>query len=217
MVYRIRQSLDSKEVGKYPQSEDSKVPTTIDDPLYTDNLPLRKADRYLAPKPILTKRAKITDLISAVSGTSRRLLISDTLKSILEIYSGSMQYFNTSVIYKGEEIEDYWLTNPFEFDYDAVDFSRSTVTIEERMSTEPPKPITITSPGEFAELVEKVEETNLYPFIKTVHFLPPKKHFFVLRSVPGGVGYYVSEKLKNQIEDAGCTGIRFKPSDEEGI
>ena len=34
--------------------------------------------------------------------------------------------------------------------------------------------------------------------------------FFPLRSVEyGGIGYYVSERLKNAIEKAGCTGMRF--------
>ena len=35
--------------------------------------------------------------------------------------------------------------------------------------------------------------------------------FFVLRHVEGGVQYIVSEKLKNEIEDAGRTGIEFQP------
>jgi len=35
--------------------------------------------------------------------------------------------------------------------------------------------------------------------------------FFSLKYVFGGVGYYASEKLKQEIEDAGCTGIEFQP------
>ena len=35
--------------------------------------------------------------------------------------------------------------------------------------------------------------------------------FFMLRYVEGGVKYIVSEKLKKEIEDAGCTGIEFQP------
>jgi len=216
MVYQIKTSLNSKEIGKYPQSEDSVILTTTDDPLFTDNLRWRKVDRYLAPKPILMKKAKLTDLISAVRGTSLRLVISDKLKTILEKYSGSMQYFYTSVIYKGEEIEDYWLTNPFEFDYDAVDYTKSIVTLRER-TTWVDKPVIVKSADEFEELVEKIEETNLAPHIRPVHFLPPVKDFFVLSYVRGGIGYYVSEKLKKEIEDAGCTGIRFRPSDSEDV
>ena len=33
----------------------------------------------------------------------------------------------------------------------------------------------------------------------------------MLKYVNGGIGYYVSEKLKQEIEDAGCTGIEFQP------
>ena len=37
--------------------------------------------------------------------------------------------------------------------------------------------------------------------------------FFILRQVEGGVGYFVSEKLKSEIEKANCTGIDFIPVD----
>jgi hypothetical protein len=30
----------------------------------------------------------------------------------------------------------------------------------------------------------------------------------------GGIGYYISEKLKNEIEEAGCTGIEFEPVEQ---
>ncbi len=38
-----------------------------------------------------------------------------------------------------------------------------------------------------------------------------KKDFFVLRYSFGGM-FFVSEKLKEEIETAECTGIEFKPS-----
>ena len=37
-----------------------------------------------------------------------------------------------------------------------------------------------------------------------------------MRHVKGAIGYYVSSYLKNEIEDAGCTGIEFEPV-EEGV
>jgi hypothetical protein len=35
-------------------------------------------------------------------------------------------------------------------------------------------------------------------------------NFFLLEGVNGSFGYYVSESLKNEIENAGCTGIQFE-------
>ena len=34
--------------------------------------------------------------------------------------------------------------------------------------------------------------------------------FFILENVTGGIGYYVSEVVKNEITALGCTGIRFE-------
>jgi hypothetical protein len=38
--------------------------------------------------------------------------------------------------------------------------------------------------------------------------------FFALSGVSGGIGFYVSERLKEVIEKAGCTGIVFKELNE---
>ena len=40
-----------------------------------------------------------------------------------------------------------------------------------------------------------------------------KEDFFVLNYIDGGIKYLVSEKLKQEIEEAGCTGIEFQPSE----
>ena len=37
-----------------------------------------------------------------------------------------------------------------------------------------------------------------------------KELFFILNNVYGGYGYFVSEKLKNEIEDQELTGIKFE-------
>ncbi|MEG2334861.1 hypothetical protein [Chryseobacterium sp.] len=43
-------------------------------------------------------------------------------------------------------------------------------------------------------------------------FLDNLPDFLTLNKVEGGIQYLVSEKLKQEIEDAGCTGIEFQPS-----
>ena len=35
-----------------------------------------------------------------------------------------------------------------------------------------------------------------------------------IERVRGGAGYFVSEKLKAEIESAGCTGIEFQPIEQ---
>lgn len=38
-----------------------------------------------------------------------------------------------------------------------------------------------------------------------------KDDFFILRHVEGGIKYIVSENLKQEIEEEGCSGIEFRP------
>ena len=212
MLYQLSNSIDVQEVGKYPQVETAQIPTTVDDPLFTANIHFHQVDRYLAPKPILVKGAKLTDLISSVViGTNLRLLVSNKLKSILEIYNTSIQYFNTSVIWRGNEIDDYWLTNPFRFDFDEVDFRQSVVEVRRPGKFEGER-ITTESKSGFLELLEMSEKNQTFPLISSTRFKETVKHFIVLRHVIGGVGYYVSQNLKDRIEHAGCSGIRFVPA-----
>lgn len=42
------------------------------------------------------------------------------------------------------------------------------------------------------------------------HFINVNQDFFVLLHVEGVAKYIASEKLKNEIEHAGCTGIEFQ-------
>jgi len=41
--------------------------------------------------------------------------------------------------------------------------------------------------------------------------------FFSIAGVIGGIGYYVSQKLKEEIENSGCTGIILKEINDTGI
>ena len=41
-----------------------------------------------------------------------------------------------------------------------------------------------------------------------------EQDLILLIKVYGGISYYVSEKLKAEIEEAGCTGIEFEPVEQ---
>lgn len=41
------------------------------------------------------------------------------------------------------------------------------------------------------------------------------EHLFALRKVHSGIGYYVSEKLRAEIESAGCTGLGYLDPNEQ--
>jgi len=66
---------------------------------------------------------------------------------------------------------------------------------------------------EFNNEMEKAR-VNLETFnVKKLILKDVKEDFFMLKNVEGGAGFFVSEKLKKEIEDVGCTGIEFQPSE----
>ena len=55
-------------------------------------------------------------------------------------------------------------------------------------------------------------EGKLY-FETTIYNDTLTDDFITIKYAEGGIQYLVSEKLKHEIEDAGCTGIEFQPSE----
>lgn len=215
--FEIRNSLDLKEIGKYPQVENAKANCHIwDDPQFIDRFGFNRIDsEVITSNAILHERAKITDLLSAfIVGFSLKLLISSKLKNILEKYSNSkFQFFNAPIIYKNEYYENYWLMHTHTFSYNYIDFAKSNFVLRKRK----------TGGGTYLENIEiktiddfkKVLNYDLRS--KRIHFLcnnvilksAISEDFFSLRHVSGGFKHFVSEKLKEEIEKQNCTGIEF--------
>lgn len=167
------------------------------------------------PSMILRKRAKKTDLISvSYLGYSSRLLISDKLKLILEKYQNeNVQFFKTRIIYKDVEDSNYWVVHPYRVDYDFVDYSKSIINKQNILSTDPKEYVNIDSKEDFIkQRTHHGTDGKIWGFtIEKIVFKDKITDFFILDGVSSGIGYYVSEKLKNEIEEAGCTGIEFEP------
>jgi len=215
MYYRLHQSLDKKLLGVFPQTIFAQFGVPMDHP---DNLfshyakKVADPDTVIVPQPVLEKNAKHTDLITNLYAAGR-LIISDLLKKILDkTGSAGLQFFPTNLIDKSSTVPGYWIVTTFAYDYGAIDFSASRFSIHElganRISIE------IANANEFLSIVNQ----TAYPkgiSIDTLFFLPDlKADLLLLRYVYGGVGYFVSEKLKKEIEDAGCTGIVFTKPEE---
>lgn len=182
------------------------------------NLLFKKVDdvnRVITPKPIIAKGAKLTDLISgAAIGSGMQLMISGKLKDLLYKYNQTdLQYFPMTVIYKQIELKGYWITNPYHFKMEVINFKDSIIEVY----------------GQGNIKIRDVQINDLEDFdmarkkIKLPHGLGIKTlvlkenipyDFFVLSWVQGGVDYFVSERLKYEIEDAGCTGMVFTKPEE---
>lgn len=216
MFYRISHSLDPKVIGSANcQTVHARIDGHVDHPSYLSHYFLKKAEKddiVVCPKPILEKKAKLTDIIT-YPGLAWDLLISDPLKKLL--YAAGhrgVQFFPTSVIVDKKEIEGFWIMNPYEFDYDCIDLNRSifTFTNEEKDK----KKISINNTQELIDLID----TLRYPKSIMIEPLFLKenctKDLLVIRGVYGGISFYVSEKLKREIENTGCTGIVFSKPEE---
>lgn len=215
----ITNSLDSKIIGKYMQAEKAQYHCSVwDEPKFIEHIHFEKIDfEPIVANAILYPKAKVTDLISVVSmGFTLKLLMSGKLKSIFEKSRKSgLQFFKSDIIHKGDIISDYWILNAYEVDMQFVDYEKSEiVSIKPKLDggtylfTEEIKTL-----KEFNIKKQEAEEFNpgsLY--INKIHLIENiDQDLFVLLHVEGGAKYVVSEKLKNEIEDEGCTGIEFQP------
>jgi len=213
-IYRLRRNTNLKEIGAYPQVETAIYPIDTDSPDFSDRIWFEKVDlkRFVFPKPILVKRAKLTDYIScSIIGTSFKMLISTKLKEILEdSLHREMQFIPATIIYKGEENRDYWFTNHYNFSQDIIDFEKCTIEKKVWKGKQSVNTTTNISSCEDYARIEKLLNPNLSIRIKYLVLKTPiHEEFFTLDRVDGGIGYYVNEQLKMKIEASGCTGIQF--------
>jgi hypothetical protein len=217
IYYNICESLNSKIVGLYSQVEKALYSCDVwEETKFIDRVGFVKLDfEPITAKAILMKKSKLTDLISAgIIGFSLKLLISGKLKSILEKNRNlGIQFYKSPVIYKEKEIDDFWVVNPYQFDFEFIDFHRSKVFLMKNVF-EKQEELLIKSSKEFLDQKNRIEQMG-YPYsiyiekFKLIDNLD--EDFFVLQNVERGIKYIVSEKLKKEIEEAGCTGIEFQP------
>lgn len=212
--YRINSSLDPAVIGNIPfgQAYTAEYPCAAEDPmLVSNNLFVRKdPEEVLVQTPILRPKAKLTDLISGLAlGQNIQLMISDRLKSILETAGHhGLQFFPMDVMHRGKQLSGFWVAHPVGFDMELIDYSKSKMEVDGyggiKLREE-----TVPDFNSFLALKEK----TVYPErlrISEVFIRPDADQpILLLRDVWEGVGYYVSETLKQQIEDQHCTGIAF--------
>ena len=213
--YEIRHSLNEKIVGSYPQAEEAKHNCNVwDEPLFIKNFYFEKIEiTPIVSNAILKNNSKLTDLISIpVMGFSNKLLISGKLKKIIEKYKESgIQYFQSGVYHKNRFFEDYWVMNIFEFNNEYIDFEKTefSLRIRKKGGGTELKKININSTDELSEKIAFHKKKQEIVKAERV-FIRTKinDNFFVLKN---SIKYIVSENLKKEIEESGCTGIEFTP------
>jgi hypothetical protein len=218
--YRIRESTDTKQIGNtWPQIQEAEYTCDpFEDKKFIGNIGLKKVS--FTPKlPLgkLDKRAKLTDLLSAVPvGFNKRVVISTKLKEILISENNTnVQAFNNPILVDKLTNTDYWLINPIKLSNNKIDFEKSDLFLKDGIFLDDKiKKLNITTLKEYINEEKKVEEMGGFPFNLSFEKIrinnKSKESFFVLNNVYGGYGYYVSEKLKNEIENQKLTGLEFE-------
>jgi hypothetical protein len=215
MFYRIEPTLDETITGiDDAQSSSAIYPINIWDPIYINQWGHTLIPDYVVlPIPKIKTKAKLTDLMSVYfTGSSYRLTISSRLKAILEKNGhGNIQFIPITIYYKKKYLSDYWLTNILSFDNEnGVNYKHSLIF--ERNGEN--KIITINN---FEDFIKKQNEliwpNNLF-IEKLVFNKIIVEEVCTIERVRGGAGYFVSEKLKQEIESAGFTGIEFLPIEQ---
>ena len=217
MFYRIEYSLEEKVTGiDDAQSSSAIYPVNIWDPIYINQWGHTLIPDYVVlPIPKIKTKANLTDLMSVFfTGSGGRLTISNRLKEILEKYShGNIQFIPLTIYYKKKYLTNYWLTNILSFDNEKAINYRASLIFECHFTTEI-KMISMKDYENFKQTEIKLEWPNNLFIEKVVFKSKVDYNFCTVRRVSGGVGYFVSEKLKEEIELAGCTGIEFHPIEQ---
>lgn len=203
-------------VGQFPQSITSNITAEKQKEQFQGNRMgdlhdffCRKIDKeiYIA-NPIIRPKAKMTDLISSVT-IGLHLIVSLDLGNYLKaLNSDDFQFLNLGVLRSGELV-DYTLIHPYVFCNDFIDYANSVIWRVglggKKINIE-----TISSSAAFHELKNSLvlPERLLIDKISLQKNIP--KNFFSLLQVNGGIGFYVSEKIKIEIENECFSGIRFE-------
>lgn len=220
MVYfKITGSLNNRIIGKFPQASDAKHNCDVwNEPKFIEHTNLKEITfDPIVSNAIVAPKGKITDLVSVISmGFTRKLLMSGKLKNVLETHvTQGLQFFNAPIIYKGDVLQDYWVLNAFPAKTDKLDFEKSQVISRRKKEGGGTYVLDekISSFSEFIETSNYFWENKVGQImIRTMVFKDDvTDDFMAIDNIEGGVGYVVSEKLKNAIEEADCTGIEFQP------
>jgi hypothetical protein len=215
MFYNIVPSHDEKVTGIPDEQSSSAIyPVNIWDHIYINQWGHTLIPDYVVlPIPKIKTKAKLTDLMSVYfTGSSYRLTISSRLKEILEKnVHGNIQFIPITIYYKKKYLSDYWLTNILSFDNEnGVNYKHSLIF--ERNGEN--KIITINNFEDFRKKQNELIWPNNLFIDKLVFKKIIDENVCTIESIYGGVGYFVSEKLKGAIESAGCTGIECLPIEQ---
>jgi hypothetical protein len=209
--FRVDHSTNEQEIGlTFPQSQKARIAGSVDDPRALSQQAIGKPlpSDVLLPEPEVHRKAIVTDLISCVA-TGMRPILSPTLINIFEKYSSPNDIeFVPITIWKNNKKLEYWLSNPLIFKMDAINYAASEIWLADFGFSKLEK-LHIQNESAYVDTAKSLQR----PKALLINIVKIRENtttdFFHLINVVSGIGYYVSEIVKNEIEKAGCTGVSF--------
>lgn len=215
--YKISNSINIKEVGKYDQSESAHniIPfwKDIENGILNESMSV--------PEPIVHSKAKLTSYLTSVPINQSKFLIirkefTDFLRGfdIIEYHTWSIKIHQNEQILNHYNL--FYLKVPIQ--NQIIDFKKSDFLVGrlgDWRDKSIRKPISLDNYKQYDDLIKKLRKSEDRSQIRcdklVFDFSNIKWDMFRLTNMPYlGAGYYVSEKLKEGIEKEGFTGMSFK-------
>jgi hypothetical protein len=218
--YRLTNSIEKKEIGHYPQVQN----TTWEGMPYADNAfgnqglfsPVHKNPAL--PKYEFYKSAKATSMIDGFTSQTMYLTINKLFLDFLKLhYTGSFQTWKIKAKQK-EENYDYYI---FFADYSKSDFINYEKSVFKLFKYDEKY-----NKIDLNEQIKPISDEDCMDKYRQYPSIGIEKPFFEAEKIvvngskmgvdffrsasPTMAGYYVSEKLKAEIEKQGFTGMRFE-------
>lgn len=217
--YSIHFTLNPKLKGSnvYIKNYNIKIPNEKlfwEEPKFIGNINHEKIDfePYLLDVELFSS-SKINDLIIDTGPVTKKLIVSNRLKSILERYRATgMQFFKINIFKKNILFNDFWILNMHEVNMEFIDFEKTIFVVRKRKAGGTFLENINVNSIEDMHVMLKDENNYVQLFIERIVIRENiSSDFFCLQYVEGGIKYIVSEKLKNEIEVEGCLGVEFMP------
>ena len=220
--FRLKNSFNTKEIGRYPQVE--KI-NRLGDLFKIEEIGNTSKINFKwdIPEPIMKKKANVTTLLSVIPFTTALFLTFEkSFINFLENFSvGDFSTWELKIHHKDEVLNNYRLFHlSYPSDDKYIDFEKSdfiTITSGGRYEDTSFKPVKINNLNNYLNSLEVVRSAgNLtVTYNKLVlDFSNATEDIIRFIDVTNNLGYYVSERLKNAIEEKGFTGIAFQEIEE---
>ncbi len=213
--FKLTNSSNIEKIGVYPQCENIKDVGDVQ----KDFIPCQGVINFdfKLPEPNLEKKAKQTSLINVVAVPTLFLVIEDDLLSLFKDFDiGNYQSWKIRSWQNSKLIEKYnlFIINDTKQD-EYINFSKSEFLIGkigDWRDLSVREPVTVTNYDEYDYLknsLRKTKDKKRLRYNKIVLDLSSiSKDMFRLLNSPLG-GYFISERLKNAIEENNFSGMEF--------